>query len=90
MRCARRSEAVRCCDDTRDFRFEAEAKYSALVEQIPGVVYLDPVNESLDSIFVSPQVRELLGIEPEDWIADQSAGPSTCIPTTSCAYGTTT
>jgi diguanylate cyclase (GGDEF)-like protein/PAS domain S-box-containing protein len=55
----------------RDSRFEAEAKYSALVEQIPGVVYLDPVNESLDSIFVSPQVRDLLGIEPEEWIADQ-------------------
>ena len=31
----------------RDSRFEAEAKYAALVEQIPGVVYLDPVNESL-------------------------------------------
>ena len=55
----------------RDSRFEAEAKYAALVEQIPGVVYLDPVNESLDSIFVSPQVRDLLGIEPEAWIADQ-------------------
>jgi len=57
---------------SRDARFEAEAKYSALVEQIPGVVYLDPVNESLNSIFVSPQVRDLLGIEPEEWIADQS------------------
>ena len=55
----------------RDSRFEAEAKYAALVEQIPGVVYLDPVNEALDSIFVSPQVRDLLGIEPEAWISDQ-------------------
>ena len=44
----------------RDPRFEAEAKYLALVEQIPGVVYLDPVNEASDSIFVSPQVRALL------------------------------
>jgi diguanylate cyclase (GGDEF)-like protein/PAS domain S-box-containing protein len=55
----------------RDSRFEAEAKYRALVEQIPGVVYLDPIDEALDSIFVSPQVRDLLGVEPEDWIADQ-------------------
>ncbi len=54
----------------RDARFEAEAKYVALVEQIPGVVYLDPVDEARDSIFVSPQVRDLLGVEPEDWIAD--------------------
>ena len=58
-------------DGRRDSRFEAEAKYRALVEQIPGVVYLDPVDESVDSIFVSPQVRELLGVEPEDWIKDQ-------------------
>ncbi len=54
-----------------DSRFEAEAKYIALVEQIPGVVYLDPVDEAHDSIFVSPQIRDLLGVEPEDWIADQ-------------------
>src|SRR4249920_1065224 len=54
-----------------DARFEAEAKYVALVEQIPGVVYLDPVDFARDSIFVSPQVRDLLGVEPEDWIADQ-------------------
>jgi diguanylate cyclase (GGDEF)-like protein/PAS domain S-box-containing protein len=52
-------------------RFEAEAKYVALVEQIPAVVYLDPVDDSLNSIFVSPQVRDLLGIEPEEWLADK-------------------
>ncbi|MGZ6545940.1 MAG: bifunctional diguanylate cyclase/phosphodiesterase, partial [Actinomycetota bacterium] len=54
----------------RDPRFEAEAKYQALVEQIPAVVYLDPVDDTLHSISVSPQVRDLLGIEPEEWIGD--------------------
>ncbi|MGZ5212690.1 MAG: sensor domain-containing protein [Actinomycetota bacterium] len=54
-----------------DSRFEAEAKYLALVEQIPAVVYLDPVDEASNSISVSPQVLDLLGIEPEAWIADQ-------------------
>ncbi len=39
-------------------------------EQIPAVVYLDPVDTALSSIFVSPQVRDLLGIEPAAWIAD--------------------
>lgn len=57
-------------------RFEAEAKYVALVEQIPGVVYLDPVDEALDSLFVSPQVRDLLGVEPEDWIANRNCWSS--------------
>ncbi len=38
---------------------------------MPGVVYLDPVDEASDSISVSPQVFDLLGVEPEAWLADQ-------------------
>jgi diguanylate cyclase (GGDEF)-like protein/PAS domain S-box-containing protein len=54
----------------RDSLFASEAKYRALVEQIPGVVYLDPVDEASDSISVSPQVRDLLGVDPDAWLAD--------------------
>ena len=54
----------------REARFQAEAKYLALVEQIPAVVYLDPVDDTKDSIYVSPQVRDLLGVDPEQWLAD--------------------
>ncbi|MEP7060566.1 MAG: PAS domain-containing protein, partial [Actinomycetota bacterium] len=32
----------------REARYEAEVKYRTLVEQIPAVVYLDPVNENED------------------------------------------
>ena len=48
----------------------ARRSTTALVEQIPGVVYLDPVDEASDSISVSPQVSDLLGIEPDAWLAD--------------------
>ncbi|MGZ5212689.1 MAG: putative bifunctional diguanylate cyclase/phosphodiesterase [Actinomycetota bacterium] len=54
----------------REARFEAEAKYRTLVEQIPAVVYLDPVDEDKDSLYVSPQVTDLLGIEPAAWLED--------------------
>ncbi len=54
----------------REARFEAEAKYRALVEQIPAVVYLDPVDENADSIYVSPQVVTLLGIDQNEWLTD--------------------
>ena len=54
----------------REARFEAEAKYRALVEQIPAVVYLDPIDENQGSIYVSPQVIDLLGIDPQDWLTD--------------------
>src|SRR5206468_6081346 len=54
----------------REAAFEAEAKYRSLVEHIPAVVYLDPVDEDAASIYVSPQVRDLLGIEPDVWLND--------------------
>jgi diguanylate cyclase (GGDEF)-like protein/PAS domain S-box-containing protein len=54
----------------REARFEAEAKYRALVEQIPAVVYLDPVDEDQDSIYVSPQVVQLLGVSQDEWLSD--------------------
>ncbi|HEY6566879.1 MAG TPA: EAL domain-containing protein [Actinomycetota bacterium] len=54
----------------REAQFEAEAKYRALVEQIPAVVYLDPVDEDSDSIYVSPQVVTLLGIDQNEWLTD--------------------
>ena len=57
----------------RDAQFEAEAKYRALVEHIPAVVYLDPVSEDDTSIYVSPQIRDLIGIEPEEWLDDPYA-----------------
>ena len=57
----------------RAARFEAEAKYRALVEHIPAVVYLDPVDEDSESIYVSPQVVELLGISQEEWLTNPYA-----------------
>ncbi len=57
----------------RDAQFEAQAKYQALVEHIPAVVYLDPVDENDTSVYVSPQITDLIGIEPEEWLADPYA-----------------
>src|SRR4051812_29318480 len=51
-------------------RFESEAKYLSLVEGIPAITYIDPVDENQDSIYVSPQVQDLLGLSPADWVAD--------------------
>ncbi len=39
-----------------DARFEAEAKYQALVERIPAITYIDEIDENGRSIYVSPQV----------------------------------
>jgi PAS domain S-box-containing protein len=50
--------------------FEAEAKYQGLVETVPAVTYVDPLDEWGDSLYVSPQVTELLGYSQQDWLTD--------------------
>ena len=49
---------------------EAEAKYRALVEQIPAMTYIDEVGGPDEGIYVSPQIRDLLGFSPEEWYAE--------------------
>jgi diguanylate cyclase (GGDEF)-like protein/PAS domain S-box-containing protein len=49
---------------------EANAKYRTLVEQIPAIVYVDVADESMSTAYVSPQIQDLLGISPEEYIAD--------------------
>ena len=44
--------------------------YRALVEQIPAIVYIDACDEDLTTLYVSPQIKELLGVEPADYIRD--------------------
>ncbi|HYP48695.1 MAG TPA: diguanylate cyclase, partial [Thermoleophilaceae bacterium] len=49
----------------------ALVRYQMLVEQIPAVTYIAEFSEDAPFIYVSPQIEELLGYAPEEWIADQ-------------------
>ena len=48
---------------------EAETKYRTLVENMAATVYIDMADEPHATLYISPQVREMLGYAPEDWIA---------------------
>ncbi|HET9906360.1 MAG TPA: PAS domain S-box protein, partial [Anaerolineales bacterium] len=48
----------------------AEAKYRALVERLPAVVYTSDLGTTGAWHYVSPQIESLLGFTPEEWIAD--------------------
>ena len=48
----------------------AEARYQALVEQLPAVVYIDTYEERPVTLFVSRQVEKVTGYPPEAWITD--------------------
>jgi PAS domain S-box-containing protein len=49
---------------------DAEARYQALVEQLPAVVYVDTYEERPITLYISRQIERLTGYEPEDWISD--------------------
>ena len=45
-------------------------KYQALVEQIPAVTFMAPLDGSTSELYVSPQIRDLLGFSPQEWLED--------------------
>lgn len=49
---------------------EAEAKYRALVEQIPAAIFIDALDEEASTIYISPQIEQILGFPPEQWRSD--------------------
>ncbi|MCK8603650.1 PAS domain-containing protein [Desulfoferrobacter suflitae] len=48
----------------------AETKYRTLVEQIPMVTYVTPVDKTAGTLYISPQVEAILGFSPKEWLAD--------------------
>jgi diguanylate cyclase (GGDEF)-like protein/PAS domain S-box-containing protein len=45
----------------------AEQRYRTLVEQIPAVTYIDPVDDPETSLYTSPQIEQMLGYTPQEW-----------------------
>ena len=55
----------------RDRVAEAEDRYRTLVEQLPAIVYSENVTgDGLQVVYINARVAELLGITPEEWVAD--------------------
>jgi len=47
-----------------------KSTYGALVEQIPAIVYQDVTDDAWTTVYVSPQINDILGVTPEEWIGD--------------------
>jgi PAS domain S-box-containing protein len=48
----------------------SDARYRALVEQIPAVVFLAPMEGGLSEAYVSPQIETILGFKQDEWLSD--------------------
>jgi PAS domain S-box-containing protein len=51
-------------------RQAAEARYRALVEQMPAVAYTDSTEQEGVTLYISPQLKIMTGYDPEEWEAD--------------------
>jgi PAS domain S-box-containing protein len=47
-----------------------EARYRALVEQIPAVVFMAYLDRGIGEAYVSPQIEAALGFSQEEWLED--------------------
>ena len=57
--------------DSADARLrKVEARYRALVEQIPAVTFMAPLDGSQGELYVSPQIDQLLGFSAKEWLED--------------------
>lgn len=50
--------------------FNIEAKYRALLEQIPAVVFMAYVDRGTSEAYVSPEIEAALGYSREEWLED--------------------
>jgi diguanylate cyclase (GGDEF)-like protein/PAS domain S-box-containing protein len=51
---------------------ETSVRYHLLVEQIPAIVYTEQLGRGLNTLYVSPQVERLLGIDREQFMAGRT------------------
>jgi PAS domain S-box-containing protein len=51
-------------------RLSLEAKYRALVEQIPAVVFMAYLDKGIGEAYVNPQIEAALGFSQSEWLED--------------------
>ncbi len=49
---------------------DAEQRYRAIVEHIPAAIYLHRPTEGMETVYMSPQVADIVGVAAEAWIGD--------------------
>jgi PAS domain S-box-containing protein len=81
---ARQAEAYRRTLEEREQAerrlSEAERNYRNFVEQLPLVTYIDRLDDTSSSIYMSPQIEKLLGYPVAAWLADPEFLPKVLHP----------
>ena len=70
-----RGIAIDGCSTTNSLRAsestpDIEARYRALVEQIPAVVFIADLDQCIGQAYISPHIEVTLGFSREEWLED--------------------
>src|SRR5918996_2414174 len=56
---------------SRDFPPRTADAYRTLIEQIPAATHLSRLDSDASTVFISPQIAEMTGFGPDEWIVDR-------------------
>jgi PAS domain S-box-containing protein len=62
---------------------ETEVRFRTLVEQIPAITYIEAVDaeeRSTNLLYASPQIEDMFGYSPEEWMSDPELFPRLLYP----------
>jgi PAS domain S-box-containing protein len=65
-------QSARAAAEAQTALHEAEAKFRSLVEQLPAIFSLNAHDETSSTLYVSPQIEEILGYAPDEYTADST------------------
>ena len=65
-----RGEQAATEGDSNPEPHSVEARYRALVEQIPAVVFMAYLDKGIGEAYVSPQIEAALGFSQDEWLED--------------------
>ena len=51
---------------------QAETRYRLLVERLPAITYVISAGPNPKTLYVSPQIEQVFGYTPEEWMADET------------------
>ncbi len=57
-------------EDSDNQPHSVEARYRALVEQVPAVVFMAYLDKGIGEAYVSPQIEAALGFSQDEWLED--------------------
>ena len=49
---------------------KAEMRFRSLVEEIPAITFMAPLDGSTGDLYVSPQIEAMLGFSQQEWLSD--------------------